>query len=89
MRLRLTVEIAGRAPVSIVWPVVFPPAYPKKSNFLVSDLLVQLNKVFPLERTTADGHAFALDMYAVELNGYECLHFQQLDQVFVDGDAVL
>ncbi|TGZ82217.1 hypothetical protein EX30DRAFT_395081 [Ascodesmis nigricans] len=88
MRLRLTIEAVGSPPVKILWPVVFPPTYPKSDNFLVSDLLIQLNKVFSLERRF-NGTKHTLDMYAVEVKGYECLHFHPLEQVFTDECSVL
>lgn len=54
------------------------------SDHMVSSLLAAISEVFPL-----DSSLWGLDDYVVELDGYEVLHFQELESVFSHDDTVV
>lgn len=61
----------------------------------IAQLLEDVNEVVPLE-TAASGDEevygdgqWGLEDYTVEIGGYECLHFMEVDGMFKDGDEVL
>ena len=83
IRLRLTIRRHALPEVNLVWPCV------AANDFTVANLLSQINEVVTLE-----SGQWGLEDYAVELadsNGasFECLHFQQVRQVFKQDDQVL
>jgi len=75
MRLRLTIERNGLPPTAILWPV--------KDEVTVSQLLAKVDSIFPLASVEWD-----LEDYMLLVNGYECLHFQNLADVLKDEDQV-
>ena len=86
MRLQLIVQRHGLPSTQILW-IVSAPA--KQSNgapgsgVTISQFLEQVNEIIPLE---AD--QWGLEDYAVEVHGFECLHFSELNQVLRDDDVV-
>ena len=80
MRLRLNVQRHGLPPSPVVWATGDPK---RTLNSTVSQLLERVNDVIPLESDD-----WGLEDYIVEINGYECLHFQELGSVFRDDDEV-
>lgn len=85
MRIRLSVQRPSEHPVRILWPID-PPAH---ESYLISDLLIQVNKIIPLEEPRDDDTKQSLGTYVVEMGGFECLHFQPAESVFREGDEVL
>ena len=89
LRLRVTVQRHGIPDVKFVWPCARAAA-----DLSVAQLLAQINEVVPLE-----GGEWGLEDYAVELvgpagedglgRGYECLHFQQVQQILKDEDQIV
>lgn len=59
----------------------------------IAQLLEDVNEVVPLETDNSDeemyGGQWGLEDYTVEIGGYECLHFMEVDGLFRDGDEVL
>ncbi len=85
MRLRLIVQRHGIPPVQILWTVAptRPPLAAAGSSITVSQFLEQVNDIIPLE-----SEEWGLEDYAVEVGGYECLHFQELGQVLKSDEEV-
>ena len=75
MRLRLLIARHGLPSVKIIWN-----AQPEST---VAELLEHLDNFVPLE-----AEEWGLEDYAVQVAGYEALHFQKLEDVFKDGDEV-
>ena len=76
MRIRLKVQRQGIPPVQILWNVT-------ARNNTISEFLLQINEIIPLEHGE-----WGLEDYAVEVQGYECLHYSELKQVFQQDDEV-
>lgn len=59
----------------------------------IAQLLEDVNEVIPLETHVEDGIGDAgqwgLEDYAVEVMGFECLHFMEVDGLLRDGDEVV
>ncbi|KAK2756080.1 hypothetical protein FQN54_005487 [Arachnomyces sp. PD_36] len=59
----------------------------------IAQLLEDVNEVVPLETDNEEedvyGGQWGLEDYAVEIGGYECLHFMEVDGLLRDGDEVL
>ena len=85
MRLRLSIQRHGLPAVKLLWTagVLRPPYAAAGSSATISQLLEQVNEVVPLE---AD--EWGLEDYAVEVRGFECLHFSEIDQVLKEDDEV-
>lgn len=77
MRLRLRIERNLLPPVQTLWPV-------KDSTTTISELLQQINGVFPLE-----GLTWGLEDYVISLAGYELLHYHILKEVLKDEDELV
>ncbi|KAJ9625657.1 hypothetical protein H2203_004416 [Taxawa tesnikishii (nom. ined.)] len=77
MRLRLHVQRHQLPRVSVLWNVL------DSENPTVAELLEQVNDLIPLE---AEG--WGLEDYAVEVDGFEGLHYMQLHNVMKDEDEV-
>lgn len=75
MRLRVEVLRHGLPTAKVLWN-----AEPEQT---VSQLLEQIDDTFPLE---ADGWGF--EDYALQVAGYEVLHYMQLGQLLKDDDQV-
>ncbi len=85
MRLRLVIHRHSIPPVQILWTVAptCPPSTAAGSSITVSQLLEQVNDIIPLE-----SEDWGLEDYAVEVGGYECLHFSELGQILKDDEEV-
>lgn len=83
IRLRLTIRRHALPEVKLIWPCE------ASSDLTVAGLLTQIN-----ETVTLESGQWGLEDYAVELAdgqgaSFECLHFQQVHQVFKQDDQVL
>lgn len=72
-------------PVQVLWTVgvLRPPYAAAGTSATVSQLLEQINEIIPLE-----SEDWGLEDYAVEVRGFECLHFSELSQVLKEDDEV-
>ncbi|KAF3484164.1 clumping factor B [Arthroderma uncinatum] len=64
------------------------------SDYIVSQLLVDVNDIVPLEAIAGaeggdDGEQWPLHDYVVEVMGSECLHFMRVDTLLREGDEVV
>ncbi|KAL8697626.1 MAG: hypothetical protein Q9224_002221, partial [Gallowayella concinna] len=85
MRLRLTVQRHGLPPARVLWTItaVRPPFSAAGSEPTIAQLLEQINEIIPLE--SGD---WGLEDYAVEVRGFECLHFSEANDVLKEDDEV-
>lgn len=86
MRLQLTVQRHGLPPVQVLWTLasaVRPPLLAVGNSITISQFLEQVNEVLPLE-----SEDWGLEDYSVEVRGFECLHFSELNQVLKEDDEV-
>ncbi|KAL8789456.1 MAG: hypothetical protein Q9195_006822 [Heterodermia aff. obscurata] len=85
MRLQLTVQRHRLPPVKILYHVGLTRLTSTATgpNLTISQFLEQVNEVVPLE-----SGCWGLEDYAVEVRGFECLHFAELSQVLKDDDEV-
>ena len=79
MRLRLRIQRNELPVVSVLWPI--SNDHLKQT---IAQLLQQVNERFPLE-----GETWGLDDYAVAIDGFEVLHYNELGQVCKDEDEVV
>ncbi|KAH7112563.1 hypothetical protein B0J11DRAFT_186558 [Dendryphion nanum] len=80
MRLRLSVQRHRLPPTNILWSV---PDTHSAQAYTVARLLEDVNTIIPLEAAH-----WGLDDYAVEVAGFECLHFSPVSQTLKDDDEV-
>ncbi|KAH0564887.1 hypothetical protein GP486_001726 [Trichoglossum hirsutum] len=83
MRLRLNIQRHGLPPSLVVWTTGECGSVNRSQSGTVSQLLERVNDIIPLE-----SDEWGLEDYIVEIHGYECLHFQELENVFKDDDEV-
>lgn len=86
MRLQLTVQRHGLPPAQVLWTfasAVRPPLLAAGNSITISQFLEQVNEILPLE-----SEEWGLEDYSVEVRGFECLHFFELNQVLKDDDEV-
>ena len=81
MRLRLTVERHLLPSVRLLWTV--NPSEATGAGLTISQFLDQVNEIVQLE---AD--EWGLEDYAVEVRGFECLHFSDVHSLLKDDDEV-
>ena len=81
MRLRLTVERHLLPSVRLLWNV--SPSTAPGAGLTVSQFLEQINDIVQLE---AD--KWGLEDYAVEVQGFECLHFSEIHRLLKEDDEV-
>ncbi|KAL2351484.1 hypothetical protein BJ546DRAFT_852521 [Cryomyces antarcticus] len=79
MRLRLSIHRHSLPAVKILWNT----GDGKTPSTTVAQFLEQVNEIVPLE-----AEQWGFEDYVVEITGYECLHFQKLENVCRDEDAV-
>ncbi|KAL8671264.1 MAG: hypothetical protein Q9168_004233 [Polycauliona sp. 1 TL-2023] len=85
MRLRLTVQRYGLPQARVIWTIaaVRPPFSDAGPEPTIAQLLEQVNEIIPLE-----SEDWGLEDYAVEVDGFECLHFSATSQVFKEDDEI-
>lgn len=81
----MTVCRQGIPPAHVLWTVdqARPSVPAPGSTHTISQFLEQVNEVIPLESDD-----WGLEDYVVEVRGYECLHFCELNQVLREDDEV-
>lgn len=86
MRLLLTVQRHALPTTQILWTVTAGRVSRTgaSSGATISQLLEEVNEVIPLE-----SEDWGLEDYVVEVRGFECLHFSELDTVLKDEDEVV
>jgi len=80
MRLRLSVQRNNLPATNILWTV---PDTNSSQAYTIVRLLDDVNQVLPLE-----AEQWGLEDYAVEVSGFECLHFSPVFQSLKDDDHV-
>lgn len=85
MRLQLTVQRHLLPPVHVLWTVgvLRPPYAAAGTTATIAQLLEQINEIIPLE-----SEDWGLEDYAVEVRGFECLHFSELNHILKEDDDV-
>ena len=63
--------------------MVRPPLLAAGNSVTISQFLEQVNDILPLE-----SEDWGLEDYSVEVRGFECLHFAEVNQVLRDDDEV-
>ena len=86
MRLQISVKRYSLPSTNVIFTTrsFGPSPATSSSDATIAQLLEDINEIVPLE--SAD---WGLEDYAVEVNGYECLHFSPIDAVLRDGDQVV
>ena len=86
MRLRISVRRHELPPTNILFTTLSlgPSSTASGTNATVAHLLEDINDIVPLE-----SGCWGLEDYAVEVNGYECLHFQPIESVLREDDQVV
>ena len=82
MRLLLNIQRHELPPTKILWNISSTPA-PEGAGLTISQFLEHLNDVIPLE-----ANEWGLEDYALEVRGFECLHFTELHHVLKEDDEV-
>lgn len=102
MRFHLVIQRHGLPVTRILWttspssllgPRSGPSSFPH-GGYTIAQLLEDLNELVPLETETGlfeneSGGQWGLEDYVVEVGGYECLHFMEVDGLLRDGDEVV
>ncbi|ERF70024.1 hypothetical protein EPUS_03576 [Endocarpon pusillum Z07020] len=85
MRLRLTIQRHALPITNILWTARTqdPTSTSAHASATISQLLEDVNDIFQLESDD-----WGLEDYTVEVEGYECLHFQPIDSVLKEDDKV-
>lgn len=84
MRLRLIIQRHSLPPVQLLWTVGDDPSpFSPGPSATTSQLLEQVNEIIPLE-----SEDWGLEDYAVEVCGFECLHFSELSHILREDDEV-
>ena len=85
MRLQLTVQRHALPPVHLLWSIglIRPPYAAAGASPTISQFLEQVNDIIPLE-----SEDWGLEDYTVEVRGFECLHFSELNEVLKEDDKV-
>jgi hypothetical protein len=80
MRVKLSVHRNRLPPAAVLWSI---PEDQINPGTTVSKLLQQIDEIIPLE---ADEWGF--EDYIVEVDGFECMHFQPVGDVIKEGDVI-
>ena len=84
MRLHLIIKRHCLPTERVIWTVgAHSTGYSVNVSSTIAQLLEVVNEVFPLE-----SGEWGLVDYAVEVRGFECLHFSELSQVLKEDDEV-
>src|SRR5436305_6087688 len=86
MRLKTSVRLYSLPTTNIIFTTRALRHSPATSSTdaTIAQLLEDVNDIVPLESAN-----WGLEDYAVEVNGYECLHFSPIDAVLRDDDQVV
>jgi hypothetical protein len=86
MRLKISVKRYSLPTTNIIFTTraLGPSPATSSTDATIAQLLEDVNDIVPLE--SAD---WGFEDYAVEVNGYECLHFSPIDAVLRDEDEVV
>lgn len=84
MRLYLNIQRQGLPDVKVLWTTDGLRVSQKSTTSTIAQLLEQINDTIPLEAEDWD-----LNDYAVEVRGFECLHFVPLEQILKEDDHVM
>jgi hypothetical protein len=86
MRLRLVVQRQSLPTTRILWSTETAHGSTGKpsSALTVASFLEDVNQIVPLE-----SDHWGLEDYAVELDGFECLHFTPISDAFQELDEVV
>jgi hypothetical protein len=80
MRVRLSIRRHRLPPADVLWVI---PDSQINPGTTISRLLSQIDEILPLENDN-----WGFEDYVVEVEGYECLHFQPVGDVLKEGDHV-
>ncbi|KAL9620452.1 MAG: hypothetical protein Q9160_005037 [Pyrenula sp. 1 TL-2023] len=85
MRLQVTIKRHGLPQTNILWTSRSPFSHHTTTNSpaTIAQLVEDINDIVPLE-----SGEWGLEDYAVEVDGYECLHFQPIESVLREDDKV-
>ena len=86
MRLKVSVRRYSLPTTNIIFTTraLGPAPATSSTDATIAQLLEDVNDIVPLESAN-----WGLEDYAVEVNGYECLHFSPIDAVLRDDDEVV
>lgn len=86
MRLKISIKRYSLPTTNIIFTTraLGPSPATSGTDATIAQLLEDVNDIVPLE--SAD---WGFEDYAVEVNGYECLHFSPIDAVLRDDDEVV
>jgi len=86
MRLKVSVRRYSLPTTNIIFTTraLGPSPATSSTDATIAQLLEDVNDIVPLECAN-----WGLEDYAVEVNGYECLHFSPIDAVLRDDDEVV
>lgn len=85
MRLQVAINRHGLPPTNILWTSQSPFSHhtTTHSPATIAQLVEDINDIVPLE-----SGEWGLEDYAVEVGGFECLHFQPIESVLREDDKV-
>jgi hypothetical protein len=92
MRLRLVIQRHCLPAVNLLWDTSGPRPHSGQSvdshtslggTSTIAQLLEQINDVIPLE-----SEEWGLEDYVVEVEGFECLHFWNVEGLLKEGDRL-
>jgi hypothetical protein len=78
MRLRLTVRRHNLPDTRVLWNI------DTSSAPTICQLLEQVNEAIPIE-----SEDWGLEDYAVESNGFECIHYKGVEELFKEDEEVV
>lgn len=81
----MVIQRQSLPPVQLLWTLrhLCPPLAAAGGSFTICQLLEQINEIIPLE-----AEDWGLEDYAVEVGGFECLHFSEISHVLKEDDVV-
>lgn len=82
MRLRLTIQRHGLPPIRLLWAVPLSTVA-SGAGLTFSQFLEQVNDTVQLE-----SEEWGLEDYAIEVGGFECLHYSELHDVLKEDEEV-
>lgn len=102
MRFHLFIQRHGLPVTRILWTTSPPSFFSHRSgpssvangSYTIAQFLEDVNELIPLETETGlfeneSGGQWGLEDYVVEVGGFECLHFMEVEGLLRDGDEVV